>query len=613
MTNPPYILTIFSNPQDGQPRHLAYLDQEKEALYKMISDTVKKPPIVIPIQLVDEKNKHLDSLEISKIIDDYKSWLTIVHYSGHAEEVLLSFNKEDLRSENFITLISKCDNVKLVVLNGCSTEGFVKKLFERTNVRAVIATNNPVKDDRAKDFSLEFYTQLLNKETVAVSFTRALAALNKYGEDANIYKVNLENKAITGLDLLDNDLKEGVRGIKKRNAPALQNDEEVASWGIYTKVSDVLDWNLFESNTDSEKRITELKKIIRQKTANIAALEIKQEDTKLFIELLQEKPNSADKIATQQLTLTGIEAEIKKLQSEIELLVDNGRQITEEININERIQKFSDSVIDLNYKDQNECISKLRARNKLNRYSCFILHGDTKSCLPLLSRRFPNLLSINAKNKITFDSSSTSKPNFWDELQNKTLGKKSSNDPDEIAKLIAGQKYDPTDNSKNHLLFIFRNSLTETSASDLFNDMVFNFWKQFITSFEKVDDKKIYKQGIFAVIIDDKCEIIQVNKQYKSSREEYYSSLYSGDEKIKPTFYMVPVVRNLKAKEIWDWQLSKSIAEYQFEMEELKTIVKKTKGVFLDTVEELCTKGINDEASKKKVIRDVKVNITNLI
>jgi len=613
MTNPPYILTIFSNPLQGQPRHLPYLDEEKVALYKMIYDTVKKPPIVIPIQLVDEKNKHLDSLEISKVIDDYKSWLTIVHYSGHAEEVLLSFNKEDLRSENFITLISKCDNVKLVVLNGCSTGGFVKKLFERTNVRAVIATNNPVKDDRAKDFSLEFYAQLLNKETVAVSFTRALAALNKYGEDANIYKINLENKKITEIDLLENDLIGGVRGIKKRNAPALQKDEEVASWGIYTKVSDVLDWNLFESNTDSEKRITELKNIVLQKTAKITELENKQEETKLFIELLKEKPNKAELIARKVAELTETDGEIKQLQSEIELLEDDGRQITEEININERIQKFSDSVIDLNYKDQNECISKLRTGNKLNRYSCFILHGDTKSCLPLLSRRFPNLLSINAKNKITFDSASTSKPNFWDELQNKTLGKRVSNDPDEIAKLLVQQKHDPTDNSKNHLLFVFRNSLTETSAISLFNDMVFNFWKQFIISFEKVDDKKIYKQGIFAVIIDDKCEIVQVNKKYKSSREDYYYTLYSSDEKIKPTFYMVPIVRNLKAMEIMKWQLSKPIAEYKFEIEELRTIVKKTKGVFLDTVEQLCIKGIHDETSKEKVIRDIKVNITNPI
>jgi len=247
----PYILSIFSNPPDSSPDHLKYLEEEKNILKALIKEANKQEEFNIQHYVLEDRlDNDLSIQTIAEDIYDLKKKYTVIHYSGHADRAMLSLQKEALRSENFIRFISECEKLKIVVLNACSTEGFVKKMLENTNVRAVIATDKPVGDEKAKRFSKEFYKRLTTNEYLTDSFLNALSStlLVDYKDDSFIVKAVFNGDVIAeGTILSDRKDATNTRGIKKKLDKLFEKDEEEAKWGLYCRFEDILDWKVFNT------------------------------------------------------------------------------------------------------------------------------------------------------------------------------------------------------------------------------------------------------------------------------------------------------------------------------------------------------------------------------
>ncbi len=108
--------------------------------------------------------------------------LLLFSYSGHAAGDRLITEDETTNASGLSNLLSQCANLKLVVLNGCSTVGQVKLLlaaFAKQNRPApvIVATSATIGDGAAKDFGITFFRQLfLYNSSLERAFDTALGA-----------------------------------------------------------------------------------------------------------------------------------------------------------------------------------------------------------------------------------------------------------------------------------------------------------------------------------------------------------------------------------------------------------------------------------------------------
>ncbi|MEO5647521.1 MAG: CHAT domain-containing protein, partial [Chitinophagaceae bacterium] len=299
----PYILSIFSTPPKGITGHLKFLEAEKKSLLK-IFETLKSAPDARSAfnvdydPLDDDTDEPLGYQAIAERIDTFRLRNTIIHFSGHANMVNLSLQKEDIRATTFIKCLSQCEGLKVVVLNACSTQGFVRTILETTEVKAVIATTNPVGDETAMRFAENFYKKLAQREPLAAAFTYAVsrAIPNEFENDKYLLKVMVDakNKLAGANQLLDDKGAQATRGIKKNISNILDKDDEPATWGLYTKSDQILDWRLFEPLTSAEVQndvlAAEKKKLATEKLGYKAELVEPEADLIYFGNLFKNNP-----------------------------------------------------------------------------------------------------------------------------------------------------------------------------------------------------------------------------------------------------------------------------------------------------------------------------------
>lgn len=119
--------------------------------------------------------------KIIALIQAHKDNISLFLFSGHAgrDQLLLEDGKG--HAEGIAGMLGHCPNLKLVILNGCSTAGQVKLLLE-LGIPMVIATSAPVEDETAVQFSIAFFKELSqNHNSVNKAFSIALAAAKVYG------------------------------------------------------------------------------------------------------------------------------------------------------------------------------------------------------------------------------------------------------------------------------------------------------------------------------------------------------------------------------------------------------------------------------------------------
>lgn len=127
------------------------------------------------------RSSHADVESLRRYLTEYRDQVIIFHFGGHAgsEEIFLSSG--EAKANGLAEMLSEQQNLKLVFLNGCSTQGQVDQLLA-LGVPAVIATSAPVDDSHAMHFAQHFYHMLEVGGTIGESYRAAAAYLKTRGQ-----------------------------------------------------------------------------------------------------------------------------------------------------------------------------------------------------------------------------------------------------------------------------------------------------------------------------------------------------------------------------------------------------------------------------------------------
>ena len=162
------VFLAFAN---NEVEPLPSLSAEDDQIYHLLARRAKDGHFFI----------HRDShTTVPKILDQlllYKDQLTVFHFSGHAGRDLLLLEDGQANARGIMEILKQCPKLKLVLLNGCSTQGQVAQLLELDTHPIIIATSAPVGDMEATEFSTRFYQALAEDyETVEEAFNWGIAA-----------------------------------------------------------------------------------------------------------------------------------------------------------------------------------------------------------------------------------------------------------------------------------------------------------------------------------------------------------------------------------------------------------------------------------------------------
>ncbi|MCB0547001.1 MAG: CHAT domain-containing protein [Phaeodactylibacter sp.] len=195
----PVVFLAFANEYEAE-RRLDNIVKEREQLESILNEAYRNGLCDKPVvrQNVSIKT-FLDVLSS----DEYKNRIAIIHYGGHADGYQLLLEGLDGKRQvakgdglvNILAMRENQENLKLVFLNGCSTERLAKALTDR-GVPIVIGTSTSIKDDAALTVATRFYTGLANGLTMAGAWADAKNEVESVQEAEDTVKATEKNRGI---------------------------------------------------------------------------------------------------------------------------------------------------------------------------------------------------------------------------------------------------------------------------------------------------------------------------------------------------------------------------------------------------------------------------------
>lgn len=165
LINPAFILAFAYDPEHILPE----LEPELRTIQQLLTTANSTPDVLWKAQGSDIESRVLL----------YQERLRLFHYSGHAGKSALFLNSAQGTTAAFAPglagLVRIAPNLKLVFLNGCSTDGQAQA-FLQAGAHCVIATTRPIKDRYALSFATRFYRSFTNanaKLTLQAAFDMA--------------------------------------------------------------------------------------------------------------------------------------------------------------------------------------------------------------------------------------------------------------------------------------------------------------------------------------------------------------------------------------------------------------------------------------------------------
>lgn len=209
------IFLAFANDPNNR---LPTLSQEDDQVYATLSRRAAQQHFTL------HRDSFATTSKVSEFLVLYRDSISVFLYSGHAERDALLLEDEAANAQGIAYLLGQCPNLKLVILNGCSTGGQVERLLQLSNNPIVIATSAPVNDFAATQFSIRFFQALSEQfDTIENAFQAGLGA------------AQLVSQAATRAgrqQLPENTSKEPVWGIFYNPAAAVN-----LTWTLPTDVS----------------------------------------------------------------------------------------------------------------------------------------------------------------------------------------------------------------------------------------------------------------------------------------------------------------------------------------------------------------------------------------
>ncbi len=162
------VYLAFAN---SQADPLPTLAREDEGVYGALINRSLKGNYLI------HRDSYSTLEKMNEYLGKFDDNLAVFLYSGHAGKNALLLDDEIANAAGIAHQLGKSarkGNLKLVVLNGCSTAGQVKRLLNE-GIPVVVATHAPVNDKSATEFSLRFFRNLSeNRMSIKDAFYDAL-------------------------------------------------------------------------------------------------------------------------------------------------------------------------------------------------------------------------------------------------------------------------------------------------------------------------------------------------------------------------------------------------------------------------------------------------------
>ena len=212
--------TILLTYANSDIDRLPTLTKERDDVYAQLDQLPKGD-----FEVISEALSTTDKL--ISYIRSREDTLCLFLFSGHAGRDALIMLDGRANADGIAALLGDCKQLKLVVLNGCSTAGQVKALLNN-GVPVVIATSAPVDDETATKFSIYFFKELTKKgQSIREAFDRAMDATKVH---SNI-KEEIKNRGIL-----------------------LEKEDNETLWGMYYTEQKALSWSLpLNEQTDLPK------------------------------------------------------------------------------------------------------------------------------------------------------------------------------------------------------------------------------------------------------------------------------------------------------------------------------------------------------------------------
>lgn len=162
--------------------YFAFANDSKEYLPLLTQEAKAIETVLAPGDLKQQRYRAVFDFsttrdELVNKLTTYGDDIVLFHFSGHAGSKWLKTQEEITHKKGMASLLGQCKRLKLVFLNGCSTKGQLEDLLN-AGVPAVIATNSPVPDDKAKEISAQFYKALSLDEQIGRAFEQAQGKLH---------------------------------------------------------------------------------------------------------------------------------------------------------------------------------------------------------------------------------------------------------------------------------------------------------------------------------------------------------------------------------------------------------------------------------------------------
>lgn len=160
MPERPVIFLAFANEQNDQTRYLRGLAKEQILLKEALESAVDADLC----ELIVESNASVKSIINTFQKKKYRDRIAIFHYGGHADgyQLLLeSIEGENVvaHGEGLVSFFSKQKGLRLIFLNGCSTQQQAMDLV-KAGIPAVIGTSSSIDDDIATRLAVRFYSSV---------------------------------------------------------------------------------------------------------------------------------------------------------------------------------------------------------------------------------------------------------------------------------------------------------------------------------------------------------------------------------------------------------------------------------------------------------------------
>ncbi|MBK6485808.1 MAG: CHAT domain-containing protein [Gemmatimonadetes bacterium] len=172
----PVLFFAFANDRDDRLRYLRNLPREASGIRDVL-DRYGDAPLW---EVVERRNATLG--EILDVFQDarYRGRIVLFHFGGHAgsDELLLETSDgggQGASASTFVTFLRQQQALRLVFLNGCSTQGQVRALLA-AGVPSVIATSRAIDDLVATNFAVRFYQGLAGGAGLRVAFEESAAS-----------------------------------------------------------------------------------------------------------------------------------------------------------------------------------------------------------------------------------------------------------------------------------------------------------------------------------------------------------------------------------------------------------------------------------------------------